>query len=65
MLIIIIHLYLILSYGTYPKLSCRKKNACTGYCLWRVAYKNVCPKTIIHEIPAIAKEEDTTKNLER
>ena len=63
-MLIIFNLYLIINSDTYPKLPCREENACTGYCLWRVAYKNVCPKTIIHEIPAMAKEEDPIKNLE-
>lgn len=63
-MLIIINLYFIINSDTYPKLSCRKENARTGYCLWRVAYKNVCPETIIHEIPAITKEEDPIKNLE-
>ena len=63
-MLIIFNLYLIINSDTYPKLPCREENACTGYCLWRVAYKNVCPKTIIHEIPTIAKEEDPIKNLE-
>lgn len=38
--------------STYPKLSCREEDARTAYGLRRIPYKNICSKTIIHEIPA-------------
>lgn len=43
--------------GTYPKLSCREENAGTTYGLRRVPHKNICTKTIIHEIPEKKKQQ--------